>query len=180
MVWHASVLSKLHFGFWSIFVLLGKLQVMGYPNNMLLLCKVWFWILCDEHELGIFFISLYEIVNEWFLSHKFFCPTLSRLIFSGSDILTYRNIFCLANFGVKPHQRHADFYTKVIVKNWADFETFLFSLLDIQKSFLTIRNIKTQPKKANYKNWGMALNGQTTVECPFEVVCYKTITKPLV
>ena len=136
---------------------------MGYPNNMLLLCKVWFWILCDEHELGIFFISLYEIVNEWFLSHKFFCPTLSRLIFSGSDILTYRNIFCLANFGVKPHQRHADFYTKVIVKNWADFETFLFSLLDIQKSFLTIRNIKTQPKKANYKNWGMSLNGQTTV-----------------
>ena len=89
---------------------------------------------------------------------------MSHLIFSGSDILTYRNIFCLANFGVKPHQRHADFYTKVIVKNWADFETFLFSLLDIQKSFLTIRNIKTQPKKANYKNWGMALNGQTTVQ----------------
>ena len=131
VVWHASVSSKLHFGFWSIFVLLGKLQVMGYPNNMLLLCKVWFWILCDEHELGIFFISLYEIVNEWFLFHKFFCPTLSRLIFSGSDILTYRNIFCLANFGVKPHQRHADFYTKVIVKNWTYFETFLFSLLDI-------------------------------------------------
>ena len=70
-----SVASKLQFGFWSIFVLLGWLQVMGYPNNMLLLCKVWFWILCDEHELGIFFLSLYKIVNEWFLSHKFLGPT---------------------------------------------------------------------------------------------------------
>ena len=97
-------------------------------------------------------VVLYEFVSEWCLSHKFFCPTLSRLIFSGSDIITYRSIFRLVNFNVNPHQRHADFYTKVIVKNWADFETFLFSLLDIQKSFLTIRNIKTQPKKANYKN----------------------------
>ena len=126
VLWHARVSSDLHFGFWSILVLNGKLQVMGYPNNMLLLYKVWFWTLFDEHELGIFFISLYGNINEWFLSHKFFCPTLSHLIFSVSDIITLRSVFCLANFDVKPHQRHADFYTKVIVKIGQILKLFCF------------------------------------------------------
>ena len=60
-------------------------------------------------EVEVFLVVLYEFVSEWCLSHKFFCPTLSRLIFSGSDIFIYRDIFCLLNFDVKPHARHADF-----------------------------------------------------------------------
>ena len=41
-------------------------------------------------EVEVFLVVLYEFVSEWCLSHKFFCPTLSRLIFSGSDIFIYK------------------------------------------------------------------------------------------
>ena len=75
-------------------------------------------------EVGVFFVLLYDFVSKWVLSHKLFGPTLSGLIFSGSDIITYRSIFRLVNFDVEPHQRCADFYTKVIVKKWSDFEFF--------------------------------------------------------
>ena len=85
-------------------------------------------------EVGVFFVLLYDFVSKWVLSHKFFGPTLSRLIFSGSDIITYRSIFCLANFDVKPHQRNADFYTKVIVKNSQVLINVLVSLM-IKKGF---------------------------------------------
>ena len=96
-------------------------------------------------------ILLYENVSEWFLSHKFLGPTWTNLIFSGSDILIYWNIFCFANFDVEPHRRRVDFYTKVIVKNLDNFEVFSFSFLGIQKSLLTIKTINTAIRMIHYK-----------------------------
>ena len=94
-------------------------------------------------------VLLYDFVSKWVLSHKFFGPTLSRLIFSGSDTVTYRRLFHLVNFDVKLHQRHADFYTKVLIKKWSDFDFFYLALLETQKPSLMTKYTKNVFKRQN-------------------------------